>query len=47
MGLAEMQVQILVLEVQSFFYNSYLSHQCKFPLLELFKTNLKLADFLL
>ena len=26
----------LVLEVQ-FFYNSYLSHQCKFPMLPLFE----------
>ena len=44
MGLAEMKVQKLVLGVQ-FFYNGYLSHQCKFPMLPLFKTSFKLTYF--
>ena len=35
MGLEKMKVQKLVLGVQNF-YNGYLSHQCKFPMLPLF-----------
>ena len=47
MGLAEMKVQKLVLGVQILFYNGYLSHQCKFPMLPLFKTSFKLTYFFL
>ena len=46
MGLAEMKVQKLVLEVH-IFDDSYLFHQCKFPMLPLFETNFKLPNVFL
>ena len=46
MGLAEMEsAKISFVGKRKFFYNSYLPHQFKFPMLPLFETNFNLTIF--